>query len=75
MDISLSKDGSAMVINGRESLALCHMCNTTEPFDIHIKVKPKRWFLMYGGTPKSPKRFFICSNCSKTIRYNATKPA
>lgn len=71
-EIGLSADGSAVMINGVEVSANCHLCAATEKFalDTHKLIaynKPKRWALHYGGTPKNPKRFFICDTCAKAI--------
>lgn len=77
--IELSKDGSAMVVDGREVTALCYFCRIAGSFEIPSKSrfvrniisnKPEKWSLIYGGTQRQPKRFFICEGCIKKIVHS-----
>jgi hypothetical protein len=78
--IELSADGSALVVNKREKQALCHFCGSASPFTVPISHplngslffnKPNKWALIYGGTRKAPKRFFICESCAKEIVHHS----
>lgn len=76
INISVSKDGSAMVIDNRETQAICHFCGKSEGFavpslgllnSLFVYNKPQKWAVIFGGTRREPKRFFICEACAKSI--------
>lgn len=74
--IALSNDGSAVVIDNMEKKAICHFCNETKEFGLPaigalnspvVYNKPQKWAVVFGGTRRAPKRFFICDRCAKGI--------
>lgn len=74
--IQLSRDGAAIVVNERETHALCKFCGNSEPFAVpslgaldmpYVYNKPQKWAVIFGGTRREPKRFFICEGCAKGI--------
>lgn len=72
--VVFSEDGSALLIGGRETQALCHFCGVAgelpQPSGVLIHSKPSKWALLHGGSPRQPKRFFICEKCAKAIVHS-----
>lgn len=72
----LSKDESAVVKDGVETAAICHFCKATKEFGLPalgalnssiVYNKPQKWAVIFGGTKRDPKRFFICNGCAKSV--------
>lgn len=73
-NIQLSTDGAAIVVDEREIEGVCHFCGGTKEFavpsvaaNVPVYNKPQKWALIFGGTLRQPKRFFICNGCAKSI--------
>lgn len=71
MIIEMSEDQAAIIKDNVEQVALCYFCDAkgefTKPSGVDIYSKPKKWALIFGGTPRKRKRFFICNGCAKSI--------
>jgi hypothetical protein len=54
-----------------EITVLCHFCSAQKAVGLeehtHPMHRPHKWALVMGGTPRKPKRFFICTNCAKLM--------